>query len=61
MNVFVRDLTVEYVVTHMQGYTSGILIILVRNWMNVWLTCTVNVYSINLDFTLISLKCLSLQ
>ena len=27
MNVFVTDLTVEYVVTHVQGFSSGILII----------------------------------
>ena len=27
MNVFVTDLTVEYVVTHVQGFLSGILII----------------------------------
>ena len=27
VNVFVTDLTVEYVVTHMQGFSSGILII----------------------------------
>ena len=27
MNVFVTDLTLEYVVTHMQGFSSGILII----------------------------------
>ena len=28
MNVFVTDLTVEYVVTHMQGFSSGILMII---------------------------------
>ena len=28
MNVFVTDLTVEYVVTHVQGFSSGILMIL---------------------------------
>ena len=27
MNVFVTDLTVDNVVTHMQGFSSGILII----------------------------------
>ena len=27
INVFVTDLTVEYVVTHMQGFSSGILMI----------------------------------
>ena len=27
MNVFVTDLTVEYVVTHVQGFSSGILMI----------------------------------
>ena len=27
MNVFVTDLTVEYVVTHVQGFSSGIMII----------------------------------
>ena len=27
MNVFVTDLTVEYVVIHMQGFSSGILMI----------------------------------
>ena len=28
MNVFVTDLTVEYTMTHVQGFSSGILIIL---------------------------------
>ena len=28
MNVLVTDLTVEYVLTHMQGFSNGILIIL---------------------------------
>ena len=27
MNVFVTDLTVEYVVTHVQGFSNGILMI----------------------------------
>ena len=69
MNVFVTDLTVGNVVTHVQGFSSGILIIFFEKlcvpcagiWINMWLTCTVNVYSINPDFTLISLKCLYLQ
>ena len=50
MNVFVTDLTANNVVTHVQGFSSGILIIFfVRNcvkceeiFSNVWLSCTVN-------------------
>ena len=49
MNVFVTDLTAGNVLTHMQGFSSGILIIFfVRNcvkwqeiWSNMWLPCTV--------------------
>ena len=51
MNVFVTDLTVDNVVTDVQGFSSGILIIFfVRNcvkceeiWSNVWLPCMVKV------------------
>ena len=51
MNVFVTDLIVDNVVTHMQGFSSGILIIFFEKlsvkcegiWINVWLLCMVNV------------------
>ena len=54
MNVFVTDLPVGNVVTHVQGFSSEILIIFfVRNcvkwqeiWSNVWLPFMVNVYNI---------------
>ena len=53
MNVFVTDLIVGNVVTHVQGFSSGILIFFVRNcvkwqeiWSNVWHPCTVNMYNI---------------
>ena len=50
MNLFVTDLTVDNVVTHVQGFSSGILIILFEKlcvpcegiWINVWLPCMVN-------------------
>ena len=49
MNVFVTDLTVDNVVTYVQGFSSGILIILFEKlcvpcegiWINVWLPCMV--------------------
>ena len=51
MNVFVTDLIVHNVATHVQGFLSGILIIFFEKlcvkcegiWINVWLPCTVNV------------------
>ena len=51
MNVFVTDFTVDNVVTHMQGFSSGILIIFFarncvkceRILINVWPPCMVNV------------------
>ena len=51
MNVFLTNFTVEYAMTHVQGFSSGILInIFLRNYVryegiliNVWLPCTVNV------------------
>ena len=69
MNVFVTDFIVDSVATHVQGFSSGILMIFFEKlsvkcegiWINMWLSCTVNVYIINLDFRLISLKCLYLQ
>ena len=75
MNVFVTDLTVGNVVTHMQGFSSGILIIffLETVWngkksgvicgSRIWLMCTILVYRCGFytDFRLISLKCLSSQ
>ena len=50
MNVFVTDLTVGCVVTHVQRFSSGILMIFFEKlcvpcagiWINVWLPCTVN-------------------
>ena len=36
MNVFVTDLTVEYVVTHVQGFLSGILIIFFEKLSEMW-------------------------
>ena len=52
MNVFVTDLTADNVVTHMQGFSSGILMILfeklcdiwtilINVWLHVWLTCSI--------------------
>ena len=51
MNVFVADFIVDNVVTHVQGFSSGILIILFEKlcvpcegiWINVWLPCMVNI------------------
>ena len=51
MNVFVADFIVDNVVTHVQGFSSGILIILFEKlcvpcegiWINVWLLCMVNI------------------
>ena len=51
MNVFVTDLTANNVVTHVQGFSSGILLIFFEKlcvpcsgiWINVWLPCTVKV------------------
>ena len=51
MNVFVTDLTANNVVTHVQGFLSGILMIFFEKlcvpcaeiWINMWLPCTVNV------------------
>ena len=50
-NVFVTDLIVDNVVIQVQGFSSGILIILFEKlcvlcegiWINMWLPCTVNV------------------
>ena len=50
MNVFVTDLTVDNVATHMQGFSSGIMMtFFFRNcvkceeiWSNVWLLCMFN-------------------
>ena len=36
MNVFVKDLTVEYAMTHVQGFSSGILIILFVKLCQIW-------------------------
>ena len=52
MNVFVTDFTVDYVVTHVQGFSSGILTNFCQKlcvkcegiWYNVWLTYTVNMW-----------------
>ena len=51
MNVFVTDFIVDNVVTHVQGFSSEILIISFQKlvldvndfWINVWLLCMVNV------------------
>ena len=49
MNVFVTNFTVEYAMTHVQEFSSGILIFFLRNCVryegiliNVWLPYTVN-------------------
>ena len=36
INVFMTDLTVEYVVTHVQGFSSGILIIFFEKLSEMW-------------------------
>ena len=75
MNVFVTDFIVGNVATHVQGFSSGNLIIFFEKLtvkcegilINMWLPCTVNVYNIGYrcgfhrDFRLISLKCLNSQ
>ena len=51
MNVFVTDFIVDNVATHMQGFSSGILMIFFEKlsvkcegiWINVWLMCMVSV------------------
>ena len=51
MNVFVTDLTVDNVVTHLQGFSCRIFLIFFQKlylkyegiWINMWLLCTVNV------------------
>ena len=55
MNVFVTDIFIDKVVTHMQGFSSGILIILLETvrygemWSNVWFLCMVNMYNIGVQ------------
>ena len=63
MNVFVKDLTVDNAVTHVQGFSSGIFIffeiLCVQYegiWNNVWLPCTVDMQHSAVFFTDFSLK-----
>ena len=58
MNVFVIDLTVDNVAAHMQGFSTGILMIFfVRNcvkceeiWINMWHLCMFNMeHSVSLS------------
>ena len=60
INVFVTDLTVEYAMTHVQRFSSGILIIFLRNCVryegiliNVWLLCMVKVQH-SVRYTIVS-------
>ena len=55
MSVFETDCIIDNVVTHVQGFSSGNLIILLETvryegmWSNVWLPCTVNMYVIGVQ------------
>ena len=54
MNVFVTDFILDNLVTHVHGFSSGILMILFDKlcvkcegiWINIWLPCTVNMQNV---------------